>query len=219
MANLARIPHLPNEINQGVKDRTASVSGHLLHLAYKHNFVKQGHCGNTGNISVTAASKISKFAEGMLTQGTLRYGQMHSITSLFSALSIHAISIRRGTTVRRRIAESRVQMRLLGLQEIQKYWRINNNNGVSQTSNAINPLPLSSNEEPEGSRCNIGSERISFDFPTSSTQVQDGSVEEQYMNMLYGVWEYGYGTADSGTLLQAHDSLQLQGFDILGRSL
>lgn len=50
-----------------------------------------------------------------------------SITSLFAALCIHAIGIRRGTGVSRRIAEHRAQMSLLCLKEIQKYWRINNN--------------------------------------------------------------------------------------------
>ncbi|KAG5973867.1 hypothetical protein E4U55_000222 [Claviceps digitariae] len=63
----------------------------------------------------------------MSTQGTLRYGQMHLITSLFAALCIHVISIRRGMGVSRRIAEHRAQMSLLCLKEIQKYWRINNN--------------------------------------------------------------------------------------------
>ncbi len=49
------------------------------------------------------------------------------ITSLFTSLCIHVISIRRDTGVNRRIAENRAQMCLICLKEIQKYWRINNN--------------------------------------------------------------------------------------------
>ncbi|KAI6750486.1 hypothetical protein HG530_014767 [Fusarium avenaceum] len=58
------ITTLPQETNLGVESGTASVWGYLLHLAYKH-------------VAVTAAARISRIAEDMLTQGTLRYGQMH----------------------------------------------------------------------------------------------------------------------------------------------
>ena len=51
----------------------------------------------------------------------------HSITSLFAALCIHALSIRRNTGMYQRIAEHRAQLCLLCLKEIQKYWRVNNN--------------------------------------------------------------------------------------------
>ncbi|KAH6606148.1 hypothetical protein Trco_005301 [Trichoderma cornu-damae] len=61
----------------------------------------------------------------MSTQGTLRYGQMHLITSIFSALCIHTITIRRGTGLTRRLAEHRAETCLLCLKEVQKYWRIN----------------------------------------------------------------------------------------------
>ena len=80
----------------------------------------------------------------MSAQGTLRYGQMHmyvlihhitystqsntsSITSLFAALCIHTMCIRRSTDMSQRIAEHRAQLCLLCLKEFQKYWRINNN--------------------------------------------------------------------------------------------
>lgn len=50
----------------------------------------------------------------------------NSITSLFAALCIHTIDIRTAEGVAKRLAESRAQMCLLGLKEIQKYWSINN---------------------------------------------------------------------------------------------
>ncbi|RGP68538.1 n-terminal binuclear zn cluster-containing dna binding domain-containing [Fusarium sporotrichioides] len=119
---------LPEEMNRGVEDGTASVWGYLLHLAYnhlrilthRHNFIKQDGSDNSGQIVVAAATKISRIAEDMLAQGTLRYGQMHTVTSLFAALCIHTISIKQKEhDVSRRIAENRAQMCLLGLQEIQ----------------------------------------------------------------------------------------------------
>lgn len=52
---------------------------------------------------------------------------LDSITSIFSALCIHTITIRRGTGLTRRLAEHRAETCLLCLKEVQKYWRINNN--------------------------------------------------------------------------------------------
>ncbi|KAJ5060424.1 hypothetical protein J3E72DRAFT_370704 [Bipolaris maydis] len=82
---------------------------------------------NAGQIVVAAATKISRIAEDVLAQGTLRYRQMHIITSLFAAFCVHTIGIKRNQNMLRRIAENRTQICLLGLQEIRKYWRINNN--------------------------------------------------------------------------------------------
>lgn len=47
-------------------------------LLYRHEFIKQDGSEDIGHIVASAASKISRIAEDMLTQGTLRYGQMHS---------------------------------------------------------------------------------------------------------------------------------------------
>lgn len=49
-----------------------------------------------------------------------------SITGLFAALCIHVINIRTTDGVNKRLAENRAQICLMGLHEIQKYWRINN---------------------------------------------------------------------------------------------
>lgn len=51
---------------------------------------------------------------------------MHLITSLFAALCIHAINLKTADGVGRRLAEHRAQICLLGLKEVQKFWRINN---------------------------------------------------------------------------------------------
>ncbi|KAJ6439799.1 cutinase transcription factor 1 alpha [Purpureocillium lavendulum] len=100
---------------------------HLRILIHRNSFLKFDEGNKWNQVVTSAACRISRIAEDMSTHGTLRYGQMHLITSLFAALCIHAISIRRGMGVSRRIAEHRAQMCLLCLKEIQKYWRINNN--------------------------------------------------------------------------------------------
>ncbi|KAG6017706.1 hypothetical protein E4U43_000307, partial [Claviceps pusilla] len=126
---------LPESMKYAADEGGESVWTCLLHLAYNHlrilihrnSFLRLGDGDKNNQVVTAAACRISRIAEDMSTQGTLRYGQMHLITSLFAALCIHVISIRRGVDVSRRIAEHRAQMSLLCLKEIQKYWRINNN--------------------------------------------------------------------------------------------
>ncbi|KAH6896678.1 N-terminal binuclear Zn cluster-containing/DNA binding domain-containing protein [Thelonectria olida] len=224
-----------------VEDGNASVWSHLLHLAYnhvrilihRHSFLKQNK-DDSGQIAVMAASRISRIAEDMLAQGTLRYGQMHLITSLFAALCIHAISIKRGVDVTRRIAEHRAQMCLLGLEEIKKYWRINNN----VLDLFLQYLDVSIAKRLHGSQAREGSTttheaRITsqvttetpidgdarYDFPTPQMQAQTKAFEDQYFNMLYGPWEGEDGLADLGLVFQADDPLQTESLNFLGRSL
>ncbi|CAM1508936.1 Fc.00g026750.m01.CDS01 [Cosmosporella sp. VM-42] len=239
---------LPDEVSDGVDDGNVSVWSHLLHLAYnhlriliyRHNFLREVEGDKKGQMAVAGASKISRIAEDMLAQGTLRYGQMHLITSLFAALCIHAISIRRGVDITRRIAEHRAQMCLLGLQEIQKYWRINNNvldlflqyldvsiakrlHGAVQTEATLqnmadlDPQILPGEQARESDSSPAEGKR--YDVPTPQTQAQTKSFEDQYFNMLYGPWEGDDGMADLGLVLQADDPMQMEGLNFLGRSL
>lgn len=129
---------------------TYSSHSHLRVLIHRANFLKHGEEDKSNQIVLNAACRISRIAEDMSAQGILRYGQMHlyvprpqidtpgsiilldanhthSITSLFAALCIHALSIRRNTGMYQRIAEHRARLCLLCLKEIQKYWRVNNN--------------------------------------------------------------------------------------------
>lgn len=161
------------------------------------------------------------------------------ITSLFAALCIHAISIKRGVDVTRRIAEHRAQMCLLALQEIQKYWRINNNlldlflqyldvsiaKRIHGTGQVEGMMPIlepqligeSQNAGRQTTPAPDGGER--YDFPTPQTQAQTKAFEDQYFNMLYGPWEGDDGVADLGLVLQANDPLQMDCLNFLGRSL
>ena len=106
---------------------TNSTSSHLRVLIHRSHFLKYGEDNRSNQVVVNAACRISRIAEDMSAQGTLRYGQMHLITALFAALCIHALGIRRHIGMSQRIAEHRAQLCLLCLKEIQKYWRVNNN--------------------------------------------------------------------------------------------
>ncbi|KAL7797415.1 N-terminal binuclear Zn cluster-containing/DNA binding domain-containing protein [Trichoderma ceciliae] len=126
---------LPEHMKYSPEEGTDSVWACLLHLAYNHlkilihrnSFLRLESSTPGSQIVLKAACRISRIAEDMSTQGTLRYGQMHLITSIFSALCIHTITIRRGTGFTRRLAEHRAETCLLCLKEVQKYWRININ--------------------------------------------------------------------------------------------
>ncbi|RFU76934.1 hypothetical protein TARUN_5309 [Trichoderma arundinaceum] len=118
---------LPEHMRHSPEEGPDSVWACLLHLAYQNSFLRLESSTPGSQIVLKAACSISRIAEDMSTLGTLRYGQMHLITSIFSALCIHTITIRRGTGLTRRLAEHRAETCLLCLKEVQKYWRINNN--------------------------------------------------------------------------------------------
>ncbi|PTB62367.1 N-terminal binuclear Zn cluster-containing/DNA binding domain-containing protein [Trichoderma citrinoviride] len=126
---------LPEDMKYSPDHGNDSVWACLLHLAYNHlkilihrnSFLRLESTTPGSQVVIKAACRISRIAEDMSTQGTLRYGQMHLITSIFSALCIHTITIRRGSGLTRRLAEHRAETCLLCLKEVQKYWRININ--------------------------------------------------------------------------------------------
>lgn len=122
-------------------------------------------------------------------------------------------------------------MCLLGLQEIQNYWSINNNvldlflqyvdssiaqrlQGPSPTHGVVNATGNSSLEE-------LGHiERVvPFDMSTPFAHAQNMTLEDQYLNILHGSWAGGQEGTDLGAELQINGPLQLESFDILGRSL
>ncbi|PTD02515.1 Cutinase transcription factor 1 alpha [Fusarium culmorum] len=239
---------LPEEMNRGVEDGTASVWGYLLHQAYnhlrilthRHNFIKQEGSGNSGQIVVAAATKIGRIVEDMLAQGNLRYGQIHTVTSLFAALCIHTISIKqKEQDVSRRIAENRAQMCLLGLQEIQKYWRINNNvldlflqyldvsiaqrlHETSGTLSTANPssVYLASGQQPGGDiDDNHAGGGLLSGFLSPQTQLQTSAFEDQFLNLLYWPCEGDEATLNLESVLQTDDLVPLPGFNTLGSSL
>lgn len=163
------------------------------------------------------------------------------ITSLFAALCIHVISIRRGMGVSRRIAEHRAQMCLLCLKEIQKYWRINNNvldlflqyldRSIAERLHAAQ-TDGSGNDAATGSKRPdpfIGSNGDASAAPSRGDPVlspsaeqlrsQDDLFQDQYFNLVNGHWEGDDALGDLGLFLQADDFSPVKGLNFLGRSL
>ncbi|KHO01633.1 uncharacterized protein MAM_00634 [Metarhizium album ARSEF 1941] len=241
---------LPETMKYAADGARESVWTCLLHLAYNHLrilihrncFLRHGE-GDKNNWVVTAAAcRISRIAEDMSTHGTLRYGQMHLITSLFAALCIHVISIRRGIGVSRRMAEHRAQMCLLCLKEIQEYWRINNNVldlflqyldrsiaerlHAAQTDGSGHDSTATESKRPDpfaGSNGDASAAPSRGDpIPSPSAEQlrsQDDLFQDQYFNLVNGHWEGDDALGDLGLFLQADDFSPVRGLNFLGRSL
>ncbi|EEY16881.1 conserved hypothetical protein [Verticillium alfalfae VaMs.102] len=163
----------------------------------------------------------------------------YKITSVFAALCIHVICIRRGANVSRRIAETRAQMCLLGLKEIQKYWRININvldlflqyldesiakrlhGDQHETSlhsstivDAANQVASDIDTADSGVRA-----PTSDAGPDNLAQVRPHeSYEDPYFALLNG-WDGDHSLADIGLFLQSDDFMQAEGLTFLERSL
>ncbi|KAG7131282.1 Cutinase transcription factor 1 alpha like protein [Verticillium longisporum] len=238
---------LPDDVREDADEGGSSVWASLLHLSYNHLKIlihRDDFLGSVApepgsKIVVTAACRISRIAEDMLSQGTLRYGQMHLITSVFAALCIHVICIRRGADVSRRIAETRAQICLLGLKEIQKYWRININvldlflqyldesiakrlhGDQHETSlhsstilDAANPVDSVIDTSDSGARAPTSDAE-----PDNLAQVRPHeSYEDPYFALLNG-WGGDHSLADIGLFLQSDDFMQAEGLTFLERSL
>ncbi|TWU76018.1 hypothetical protein ED733_007175 [Metarhizium rileyi] len=230
---------LPRSMKCATDEGSESVWTCLLHLAY--NFLRCGEGDRNNQVVTAAACRISRIAEDMSTHGTLRYGQMHLITSLFAALCIHVIGIRRGMGVSRRIAEHRAQMCLLCLKEIQKYWRINNNvldlflqyldRSIAERLHAAQ-ADGSGHDVAAGSKRPdpfVGSGGDASAAPLRGDPVvspgagqprsQDDLFQDQYFNLVNGHWEGDDALGDLGLFLQADDFSPVKGLNFFGRSL
>ncbi|RMZ88445.1 hypothetical protein DV736_g4322, partial [Chaetothyriales sp. CBS 134916] len=216
---------LPEDMRGHSDNGPNSVLAYLMQLAFNHlrilifrnAFLRHSGEYNSGQIVLTAACQISRIAEDMLTHGMLRYGQMHVITSLFAALCIHAISIRRATGTSRRIAENRAQMCLLALKEIQKYWRINNNVlelFLHYLDESIAKRLQDFHEDSTHSSV-LGDTRrddgVPYDIPPGSTRINEfehmpavtgvDPFEDQYFGILSSQWEGELAMSELGLFL------------------
>ncbi|KAK1145544.1 hypothetical protein N8T08_004102 [Aspergillus melleus] len=79
-----------------------------------------------GQIALNAATKTTRIIEDMLSYNLVQHGATHLITHSFSALCIQTIHCRRTTGTARKLAEHRARLCLLGLQELQKTWDLEN---------------------------------------------------------------------------------------------
>ena len=142
------ISHLKNELGEWHRKIPNSLQlntdsgepsgfyANMLHLAYNNLLIllyRPAYMGETGPskqsdgaIALQAACRNSRIVEDMLSQGTIRHGQVHLITNLFNTLCIHTIHMRRSDGTARSVAEHRAKLCLLGLQELQKTWEVTN---------------------------------------------------------------------------------------------
>ncbi|GKT50671.1 uncharacterized protein ColSpa_10852 [Colletotrichum spaethianum] len=172
----------------------------------------------------------------MLAQKTLQYGQMHL---LFAAFCIHAIDIKSADGIGRRLAEHRAQMCLLGLKEIQKYWRINNNvldlflqyldesiakrinsgGADSAPSNAVSSMAGLSPFDASGTSPLQGL----FAAQDLPGQLRPEAMEDQYFNLMRTNWEGEDALEDLGLFLDpqlyANGPMQVEGLNFLQRCL
>ncbi|OHW94402.1 cutinase transcription factor 1 [Colletotrichum incanum] len=237
---------LPDDMRRGPDDGQSSVLTCLIHLAYNHLRIlvhRNGWLRNRDEedkkAALAAACRISRIAEDMLAQKTLQYGQMHLLTSLFAAFCIHAIDIKSADGIGRRLAEHRAQMCLLGLKEIQKYWRINNNvldlflqyldESIAKRINGDGSEPAPANA--------MGSMTGPSPFDTSGTSPLQGShaaqnplgqsrpdaMEDHYFNLMRTNWEGEDALEDLGLFLDpqlyANGPMQVEGLNFLQRCL
>lgn len=211
---------LPISLQRISDEDSPSVWMCLLHLAYNHLRILIYRSGflrkheNDTKAALGAANQISRIAEDMLERKTLQYGQMHLITSLFAALCIHAINLKTADGIGRRLAENRAQICLLGLKEVQKFWRINNTvldlflqyldesiakrlRGDGDTSREEGASAVASRE---GSSAGL----MNSDTPAQEiqTEVPDtNSFEDHYFNLLQTNWEGDNAIDDLGFIL------------------
>lgn len=147
----------------------------------------------------------------------------YSITSLFSALCIHVITIRSTQGVYKKLAENRAQVCLLGLKEIQKYWKVNNlvldfffqyldESTAKVLSSGNTETPQETVVGNDFVEPNSVSEQYSrSQIPiTPSEPISDrtgGSIEhlseEQYWDFVLPNWQGNSGDSDSGSVWNA----------------
>lgn len=167
-----------------------------------------------------------------------QYGQMHLITSLFAALCIHAINLKTADGVGRRLAEHRAQICLLGLKEVQKFWRINNTvldlflqyldesiarrlrgDDVGQ-DDRLSAIALSAAVSRSSNSPNLPTE-------ANLSQPETNSFEDHYFNFMSTNWEGEKAIDDLGFILdpqfQTHTPeggpAQVDGLNLLERWL
>lgn len=164
---------------------------------------------------------------------------MHLITSLFAALCIHAINLKTADGVGRRLAEHRAQICLLGLKEVQKFWRINNTvldlflqyldesiarrlrgDGDTSRDEKTTTATISAAVPRQSSSSGLLAQAAPF-------QPETNSFEDQYFSFLSTNWEGENAIDDLGFILdpqfqaQAPEGgpAQLDGLNFLERWL
>ncbi|PKY04966.1 Zn(II)2Cys6 transcription factor [Aspergillus campestris IBT 28561] len=128
---------IPEELklDRGTTPKDTFLAG-LLHmtynnlyiLLYRSSFLYPPNEGleQPGQAALDAATRSTRIIEDMLSHNLVQHGPTHLITHAFSTLCIHTIHCRRASGTTRKLAEHRARLCLLGLQELQKSWDLEN---------------------------------------------------------------------------------------------
>lgn len=172
---------------------------------------------------------------------------MHLITSLFAALCIHAINLKTADGVGRRLAEHRAQICLLGLKEVQKFWRINNtvldlflqyldesiarrlrsDGDVHRDETLAGPTPASDSREASSAAAGLAAHVGPLQQQLQQQQPEATGQDDQYYNYLSMNWEGENAIDDLGLILDPQcqtqsptgGPMQLDGLNFLERWL
>ncbi|KAB8234160.1 Zn(II)2Cys6 transcription factor [Aspergillus alliaceus] len=100
----------------------------LYILLYRSSFLNPSNSSvdKVGRVALDAATRSTRIVEDMLSHSLVQHGPTHLITHTFSTLCIHTIHCRRTSGTARKLAEHRAKLCLLGLQELQKTWDLEN---------------------------------------------------------------------------------------------
>ncbi|OGM50589.1 Zn(II)2Cys6 transcription factor [Aspergillus bombycis] len=108
----------------------------LLHMTYNNLYIllhrssflnsSNPPVDEAGQVALDAATRSTRIIEDMLSHNLVQHGPTHLITHTFSTLCIHTIHCRRTSGTAKKLAEHRAKLCLLGLQELQKTWDIEN---------------------------------------------------------------------------------------------
>ncbi|KAE8148346.1 Zn(II)2Cys6 transcription factor [Aspergillus avenaceus] len=143
----------------------------LYILLYRSSFLNPSgpSADSLGQYALDAATKGTRILEDMLSHNLVQHGPTHLITHTFSSLCIHTIHCRRTSGTSRKLAEHRAKLCLMGLQELQKSWDLENwvlklffrclddsiarTNRLTDIATPIGPL-MNQAEDPNGTVAN-----------------------------------------------------------------
>jgi len=92
----------------------------LLHRPVRSSMTSSGKSGE--RIAFNAAKSITRVVDDLLNSEMLRGGQLHIVPSVFAALCMHVIVMRRSSLIQRKLAENHARLCMLALSEWQNSW-------------------------------------------------------------------------------------------------
>ncbi|KAF7114942.1 hypothetical protein CNMCM5793_000712 [Aspergillus hiratsukae] len=233
--------NLPNELRLGNNSTpSATFLVGLLHMTYNNLYILlyrslflhpwDGKI-DEGHIALEAATKSTRIIDDLLSQNLVQHGPTHLITHAFSTLCIQTIHCRRTTGTTRKLAEHRARLCLLGLQELQKSWDLENwvldlffrclDDSTARTLR-LTDAPVVQMQGDPGERSHATEHIPEVDIPKTPATGRDalGPTEITAANEWYSLFNFTDDYTDVvGTSPSQADSLNLQNLEFLYRFL